>query len=106
MSLARVHNFSISLDGFGSGEPQSLDAPFGHAGQWPSLAVMATPPADRAGRFAGYAFDPDSTYDLIDVGLAHPRTQAATRSSAGFLAVRNAIHDAIARQQGRRGEVR
>ena len=33
MTLTRVHNFSISLDGFGSGEPQSLDAPFGHAGQ-------------------------------------------------------------------------
>jgi dihydrofolate reductase len=33
MTLTRVHNFSISLDGFGSGEPQTLDAPFGHAGQ-------------------------------------------------------------------------
>ena len=33
MSLARVHNFSISLDGFGAGEPQSLEAPFGHAGE-------------------------------------------------------------------------
>lgn len=32
MSLVRVHNFSISLDGFGSGEGQTLDAPFGHAG--------------------------------------------------------------------------
>src|SRR5439155_22933227 len=32
MSLARVQQFSISLDGFGTGEPQSLDAPFGHAG--------------------------------------------------------------------------
>lgn len=32
MSLVRVHNFSVSLDGFGSGEGQSLDAPFGHAG--------------------------------------------------------------------------
>lgn len=32
MSLVRVHNFSISLDGFGTGEGQSLDAPFGHAG--------------------------------------------------------------------------
>jgi dihydrofolate reductase len=32
MSLARVHNFSISLDGFGTGEGLSLDAPFGHAG--------------------------------------------------------------------------
>jgi dihydrofolate reductase len=33
MSLARVHNFSISLDGFGTGEGQSRDAPFGHAGE-------------------------------------------------------------------------
>lgn len=28
----RVHNFSISLDGFGTGEGQSLEEPFGHAG--------------------------------------------------------------------------
>jgi len=28
----RVQNFSVSLDGFGTGEGQSLDAPFGHAG--------------------------------------------------------------------------
>ncbi|HEX6389827.1 MAG TPA: dihydrofolate reductase family protein [Solirubrobacteraceae bacterium] len=33
MSLARVHNFSISLDGFGTGEGQSLETPFGHAGE-------------------------------------------------------------------------
>ena len=33
MSLARVHNFAISLDGFGTGEPQSRRAPFGHAGE-------------------------------------------------------------------------
>jgi dihydrofolate reductase len=32
MSAVRVHNFSISLDGFGTGEGQSLEAPFGHAG--------------------------------------------------------------------------
>ena len=32
MSLLRVHNFSISLDGFGTGEGQSRDAHFGHAG--------------------------------------------------------------------------
>jgi len=31
MSLVRVHNFSVSLDGFGTGEGQSLEAPFGHA---------------------------------------------------------------------------
>src|SRR5580765_1615967 len=33
MSLARIHNLSISLDGFATGEPQSLEAPFGHAGE-------------------------------------------------------------------------
>jgi dihydrofolate reductase len=33
MSLLRVHNFAVSLDGFGTGEGQSLEAPFGHAGQ-------------------------------------------------------------------------
>jgi dihydrofolate reductase len=33
MSQVRVHNFSISLDGFGTGEGQALDAPFGHAGE-------------------------------------------------------------------------
>jgi dihydrofolate reductase len=31
--LVRVTNFSVSLDGFGAGEPQSLESPFGHAGQ-------------------------------------------------------------------------
>ena len=33
MSQVRVHNFSISLDGFGTGEGITLDAPFGHAGE-------------------------------------------------------------------------
>ncbi len=38
MAKVRVHNFSLSLDGFATGEGQSLEAPFGHAGtrlvQW------------------------------------------------------------------------
>jgi len=33
MSLARVQTFSISLDGFGTGEPQTRENPFGHAGE-------------------------------------------------------------------------
>lgn len=33
MSGVRVHNFSISLDGFATGEGLSFDAPFGHAGE-------------------------------------------------------------------------
>lgn len=32
MSDVRVHNFSISLDGFATGAGQAPDAPFGHAG--------------------------------------------------------------------------
>ncbi|RKR75968.1 dihydrofolate reductase family protein [Frondihabitans australicus] len=43
MSKVRVHNFAISLDGFGTGADQSMEAPFGHAGgrlmQW----FMSTP---------------------------------------------------------------
>jgi dihydrofolate reductase len=33
MSLAYVQQFAISLDGFGTGEGLSQDAPFGHAGE-------------------------------------------------------------------------
>ncbi|ROQ39765.1 dihydrofolate reductase [Frondihabitans sp. PhB188] len=31
MSAVRIHNFAVSLDGFGAGADQSLEAPFGHA---------------------------------------------------------------------------
>ncbi|CAO5158316.1 Deaminase [Frankia sp. AiPs1] len=31
MSRVRVHNFSLSLDGFATGEGQSFERPFGHA---------------------------------------------------------------------------
>jgi dihydrofolate reductase len=33
MSRVRVHNISVSLDGYATGEGQSLEAPFGHAGR-------------------------------------------------------------------------
>ena len=33
MSRARVHNLAISLDGFATGEPQTRETPFGHAGE-------------------------------------------------------------------------
>jgi hypothetical protein len=42
MSRVRVHNFSISLDGFGTGVDLSIDAPFGHAGQRLSSWMFAT----------------------------------------------------------------
>ena len=49
MSLTRIQNFSISLDGFATGEPQSLEAPFGHAGQRLHRWMMATRYWDPAG---------------------------------------------------------
>jgi dihydrofolate reductase len=33
MSRTRVQHFTVSLDGFGTGEPQSAEAPFVHAGE-------------------------------------------------------------------------
>src|SRR3954452_14762003 len=42
MSLARVQFFSVSLDGFGTGDVQSLEAPFGHAGQRLDEWMVAT----------------------------------------------------------------
>lgn len=49
MSLTRVHNFTLSLDGFATGEPQSLEAPFGHAGQRLHQWMMATQFWDPSG---------------------------------------------------------
>lgn len=49
MSLTRVHNLSISLDGFATGEPQSEQAPFGHAGQRLHQWMFATRFWDAAG---------------------------------------------------------
>src|SRR5688500_2478208 len=42
MSLVYVHHFSISLDGFGTGEGQSRDAHFGHAGERLHTWMFAT----------------------------------------------------------------
>ena len=42
MSLLRVINFSVSLDGFGAGEPQTLETPMGHAGQRLHTWMFAT----------------------------------------------------------------
>ena len=50
--------------------------PYGHAGQWASLAVMATPPAQRADHVI-YALD--APYDIAAIGIA---TRAANATPA------------------------
>ena len=42
MSRVRVHNFSVSLDGFATGEGQAADTPFGHAGHRLHKWMLAT----------------------------------------------------------------
>lgn len=42
-------------------------APYGHAGQWPSLAALATPPDRRA---TAFVVDLGAPYDLATVGVA------------------------------------
>lgn len=49
-------------------------APYGHAGQWPSLAVLATPPAQRPTRFVVHGSAP---LDLETVGVATGDPSAA-----------------------------
>ena len=49
MSIVRVHNFSVSLDGFATGDGQRLDAPFGHAGQRLLEWAIATHTFDEMG---------------------------------------------------------
>lgn len=57
MSRTRIHNFSISLDGFATGEPQTADAPFGHAGQrlhgWMIATRFGAPIVGRQNGTAG-----------------------------------------------------
>jgi dihydrofolate reductase len=49
VSRVRVHNFSLSLDGFATGEGLSLDEPFGHAGHRLHEWMFATQFWDESG---------------------------------------------------------
>jgi dihydrofolate reductase len=57
MSKVRVHNFSISLDGFGTGEGLGPQAPFGHAGtrlhEWMFATRFGAPILGRSGGSEG-----------------------------------------------------
>src|SRR5215211_5570456 len=70
MSLARVQFFSVSLDGFGTGEGLSLDAPFGHAGErlheWMFVTQWWREMADQPGGTGGID---DAVLRLHDSGI-------------------------------------
>ncbi len=70
MSLARVQFFSISLDGFGTGEPQSREAPFGHAGERLHEWMFATRWwRERLGEPGGSGGIDDAVVRLHDPGI-------------------------------------
>src|SRR5829696_3740851 len=78
MSLARVQNFSISLDGFGTGEGQSADAHFGHAGdrlhEW-MFTTRWWQPGGRGGIDDAFArlFTPGIGAEIMGAGkFGHP----------------------------------
>jgi mono/diheme cytochrome c family protein len=55
---------------------------FGHAGQWPSLRVVATPPAGRPRRFV---VRPDATYDLEAVGVATRKADGSPLTTGEYV---------------------
>jgi dihydrofolate reductase len=57
MTRTRIHNLSISLDGFAAGEGQALETPMGHAGHrlhgWMIATRFGAPIMGRTGGSAG-----------------------------------------------------
>jgi dihydrofolate reductase len=82
MTKTRVHNFSISLDGFATGEDLTLDAPFGHAGhrlhEWMFATRFGTSMMGRSGGTAGVdnavaqQFEPGIGAEIMGAGKFGP----------------------------------
>ena len=66
MSLTRVQNFAVSLDGFATGEGQTRDAPFGHADDRLHEWMFATRWWGQAGGTGGID---DAFAQLFDPGI-------------------------------------
>jgi len=70
MSLVYVQNFSVSLDGFGTGEGTSREAPFGHAGERLHEWMFATRWwRERSGETGGSGGVDDAFVRQHDVGI-------------------------------------
>ncbi len=79
MSRVRIHNFAISLDGFGTGEGQSATDHFGHAGQRLHEWMFATSWWNPDGGSTGVddvfvrQHDPDIGVEIMGAGkFGHP----------------------------------
>ena len=110
MTRVRIHNFSISLDGFGTGEGQSAEAPFGHAGhrlhEWMIATRFGAPIVGRAGGSAGtdigaleFVFRAQGFGYLaggLIFGIALFRARVLTRWACVLLAVSGLVSAALA----------
>src|SRR3954451_16951430 len=85
--LLRVQNFSVSMDGFGAGEGQSLEAPFGHA--QPRDGGVARLPADLASWAFATASWPNRTEPGGTRGLDDYFTRDFTRNIGAEIMGRN-----------------
>ena len=93
VSQVRVHNFSVSLDGFGTGAGQSLEAPFGHAGTRlhqrfssrpvPSAPCRASPAAAPASTMLSPAPGNRASAPRSWGGASSARTTAPGRTRSG-----------------------
>ena len=75
MAKLRVHNLAVSLDGYATGEGQSLEAPFGHAGtrlmEWffPTHTFVAMTGHDSEAVGGGTTGVDDAFAAATDVGI-------------------------------------
>lgn len=82
MTRTRIHNLSISLDGFATGEGQTHDAPFGHAGhrlhEWMFATRFGAHIMGRKGGTAGVddafaqQFEPGIGAEIMGAGKFGP----------------------------------
>ena len=99
MSLARVQFFSISLDGFGTGEGQSHTAPFGHAGeqlhQWQFATRRWREMTGQPGGSNGidnafvsvWTFAPDGAATRIEMRSVFPTKEMRDEAVAKYRAI-------------------
>src|SRR5215218_162616 len=82
MTRTRIHNLSISLDGFAAGEGQRADAPMGHAGrrlhEWMVATRFGAPIVGAAGGSEGtdyaiaYQHEPGIGAEIMGAGKFGP----------------------------------
>jgi dihydrofolate reductase len=85
--LLRVQNFCVSSDGFGAGEGQTLDAPFGHAER--RGGAVASLPADLASWAFATASWPNRTEPGGTMGLDDHFTRDYARNIGAEIMGRN-----------------